>query len=346
MAAESGSSPQHLNYLRAVAAEAKRYGIFAVLRGVEARTPQLPRIGRARRASQSPVDIAQMPSLAFPAPTIEAIDFRRHRPEIVGHYLGLTGPMGALPTHLTEFAHYEQRYAKQRPFGRWLDVLANRMLQLFFRAWADSQPAAHADRPDDDRFAGYVAALTGATEGVGARAEFPARARLHYAALFASRRSAAGIEDALAHLLGLPVRIDEFEPRWRDVEPEDQTRLGAQFATLGSEASVGAKVRTVVDAFRVTISARDIRTFESLLPQGARFALAMEALDAFTPSHLEWMIAVEMDEKHARPATLDGRTRLGWTSWLAPKKSFGKRRSDVHLRRNARPSAAARGESK
>lgn len=345
MAATRGSSAQYLNYLRALAPDVKRFGIFAVLRGVEARAAHLPRIGRARRSSQSPVDLAQTPSLAFPAPTVDAIDFRTHRPEVIGHYLGLTGPMGPLPTHFTEFAYYERRYAKQRPFGRWLDVLANRMLQLFFRAWADSQPVVHADRPEDDRFARYVAALTGATEGVGERSAFPALARLHYAALFASRRSSAAIEDALAHLLGLPVRIVQFEPRWRDIEPEDQTRLGAQFATLGQEATLGARVRTVVDAFRVVIFARDLRTFESLLPFGSRFPLAMEALDAFTPSHLEWMIEIEMDERHARPASLDGRSRLGWTSWLAPKKSFGKKRYDVHLMRNARLAAATRGKS-
>ena len=44
MAATGGSSPQHLTYLRAVAAEAKRYGIFAVLRGVvPSEADRLPR---------------------------------------------------------------------------------------------------------------------------------------------------------------------------------------------------------------------------------------------------------------------------------------------------------------
>jgi hypothetical protein len=38
-----------------------------------------------------------------------------------------------------------------------LDLLAGRMLQFFYRAWADSQPAAQADRPADDRFADVIA---------------------------------------------------------------------------------------------------------------------------------------------------------------------------------------------
>ena len=61
-------------------------------------------------------------------------------------FLGLTGPMGALPIHLTEYAFYERRMGEKRPFGRWLDVLTDRMLQFFYRAWADGQPAVQADR--------------------------------------------------------------------------------------------------------------------------------------------------------------------------------------------------------
>lgn len=342
MAAKGGAPTQHLKFLQSVATSVRKFGLFPVLRGLEARAQHLPRLGRARRPTQAIVDLAQVPALTYPAPTIEAIELGRSRPEISGYWLGLTGPMGALPIHLTEFAVYERRYAKQRPFGRWLDLLANRMLQFFYRAWADSQPAAQVDRPDDDRFAAYLAALTGATEGVDGRAIFPAQARLHYAALFASGRSAVAIEDALAHLLGQSVRLLEFQPRWRDIELDDQTRLGASFAELGVNAILGGRVRTVTDAFRVIIRARDLQDFETLMPSGARFALAVEALDAFAPSHLDWDIMVEMEERHARPARLDGRTQLGWTGWLCPAGT-DRVRSDVHLTRNARARRSAIG---
>ena len=74
--------------------------------------------------------------------------------------------------------------------------------------------------------------------------------------------------------------------------------------------------------------------YERLLPTGARFAIASEALDSFAPSHLEWDIMIEMDERHARPARLDGRTRLGWTGWLQPGKGSAIR-TDTHLTRRA-----------
>lgn len=332
MAAEDRPPPDHLSFLAAAKAATKRWGLFPVVRGAEARAPGLPRIGRARRPSQSIADLHQTPTLAFPDSTLSEVEVKDGRARVGGYWLGLTGPMGPLPSHMTEFAVFERRYAKTRPFGRWLDLLAGRMLQLFFRAWADSQPTVQADRPDDDRFAAQVARLTGATEGVTAHTDLPARARVHYAALFASRRSAAAIEDALSHLLGQQVTILEYQPRWRDIEQEDQTRLGRQFAGLGGEAMTGRRALVCADAFRVVIRARSRADYEALLPSGPRFGILQEALDAFAPSHLEWDVALEIAGVDVRPARLDARARLGWTGWLGALPA-GEIRSDAHLRR-------------
>ncbi|HZL00556.1 MAG TPA: type VI secretion system baseplate subunit TssG [Caulobacteraceae bacterium] len=344
MAAEDGAAPKHLTFLRGVARAADRYGLFPVVRGAEARAPSLPRVGHSRSPDQNIVDLNQSPILGFPASTLESVELVGERARVNGYWLGLTGPMGPLPLHLTEFAAYERRYSRdKRPFGRFLDLLAGRMLQFFYRAWADSSPAACADRPDDDAFAGYLAALSGATEGARPGGAFPARARLHYASLFASRRSAAGIQDALTDLLRTQVRLLEFQPRWRDIEAEDRTRLGRGFNCLGMDTVIGAKVRGVSDAFRIVVRAASLREYEDFLPTGRRFKVAAEALDAFSPSHLEWDLALELDEAAARPAKLDGRARLGWTSWMAPGKHGGVR-AEAHLGRGARRLARLQSE--
>ncbi|HEX8240438.1 MAG TPA: type VI secretion system baseplate subunit TssG [Allosphingosinicella sp.] len=334
MASADRPAPDHLTFLAESAATARRFGLFALVRRAEARAGALPRLGRSKRPALNVVDLAQAPTLAFPGSTIDAIRVKDGRAKVDGFWLGLTGPMGALPTHLTEFAVYERRYGRTQPFGDFLDMLSGRMLQLFYRAWADSQPAAQADRPWDDRFGTYLGALSGAMEGVAPDAVFPAPARLHYAAVFAGRRSSAAIEDALTHLLGLPAEVIDFQPRWRDIERDEQTSLGRRFATIGADAVVGRRVRVVSDAFRIVLRAKDFSSFETLLPSGIRFPLAAEALDAFAPDHLEWDIQVELDERHAPPARLDGRSRLGWGTWLAPAGREILRR-DVRLRRGS-----------
>lgn len=320
--------------------------MFPLVRGAEARAPNLPRVGESKRPSQNVVDLSQVPHLSFPSRTIEDVTIKDGRARVGGYWLGLTGPMGPLPTHLTEYAAYERRYGKTRPFGDWLDLIAGRMLQLFYRAWAESQPVALADRPDGDRFAGYLAALSGATDGVRGSAVFPGRARLHYAGLFSGRRSAGALEDALTHLLRVPVRIEEFRPRWRRIERQDQSQLGRSFARLGNEATLGHSVRVASDAFRVIIRAEDYRQFQDLLPSGPRFAICAEAITAFAPSHLEWDLTLEIDEAKIPPAKLDGHCQLGWTGWVQPKRGNNGVRADAHLTKKTRILKRSKGVSR
>jgi type VI secretion system ImpH/TssG family protein len=337
MAGADRAQAQHLTFLANVAKATKRFGLFPLVRGAEARALELPKVGTAKRPEQNIVDLAQTPSLGFAASTLTKIDTKAGRTKVSGYWLGLTGTMGPLPTHLTEFAFYEKRYASNQPFGDWLDLLAGRMLQLFYRSWADSQPAVLADRPDEDRFSQYLAALTGAMEGAGEHSSFPPRARVHYAALFGGSRSAVAIEDGLGHLLGQKVWLHEFQGKWRAFEPEDLGRLGKSYVTLGGDAVLGGKVRSASDAFRVVIRAKNLRDYQSLLPTGQRFAIAAEALDAFKPSHLEWDICLEIDDKQAPPARLDGRSQLGWSSWVKSKQPAKRTssfiRADAHLRK-------------
>ncbi|MEO0463951.1 MAG: type VI secretion system baseplate subunit TssG [Pseudomonadota bacterium] len=339
MAAKGRPPPEYLSFLKQASASVKQFGIFPLLRGVEHRAPEKERIGEGRKPGDVPVDIAHYPSLEFPAPTIEDIEFRyKDRPTIVGRYLGLTGPLGPLPYHLTEFAWDEQRRSDTpKPFGRWLDMISNRMLQFFFRAWANTQPLIEAERPSQDRHAAHISALSGAGEGVPEDAAFPLRVRLHYAALFASRRSATAIGDAMTHLLAMPATVLEFQPRWHQIEEEDTTRLGRQFATLGVDASLGDRVWSVSDAFRLRVDAGNLDEFADILPGGGLFPIAVEALDSFAPSHLDWDIQVTLDEAETPATRLNGEARLGWTSWLAPKGEAGRRRADVHLTRKHKP---------
>ncbi|HEY0302204.1 MAG TPA: type VI secretion system baseplate subunit TssG, partial [Rhizomicrobium sp.] len=335
MAAEDGIAPDHLSFLRRAAADAPRYGIFALLRQAEARAPGLPQIGRARLPERNIVDLAHNPTLDFPGPTVDSIAFgAQGRAKVTSLFLGLTGPMGALPLHLSEFANNERRNGHKQPFGRFLDLLTDRMLQFFYRAWADTQPAAHSDRPADDRFAAYIAAICGIKQD--GREGFPYFARIYHAGLFASRRGAAVIVDALTDLLRTRVSIREFVPRWRDIAPADRTRIGMSgaFNRLGGDAVLGRRVRTIDDSFRIAIHCADRADYGRYLPVGGRFAVVRDVLDTLAPPHLEWQLQLEIAERKIAGARLDGTTPLGWAAWVAPRGGEGMR-ADARLGRRA-----------
>lgn len=339
MARADRPTPDHLTLLDAAAREPGRWGFLALLRRSEALAPRLPRIGRSRLPPQNVVDLAQTPTLAFPAGTVESIERTgAGRRRVRSLFLGLTGPMGALPIHLTEYAFYERRMGENRPFGRWLDVLTDRMLQFFYRAWADTQPAAQADRPGDDRFGAYVAALSGAM--AGARSQeggFTPDRRLHYAGAFISRRSAAVLRDGLSHILKRPVRLKEFVARWRDIEPADRTRIGSpdrlgRYNRLGRDMVLGARVRQAEDTFRVMVRAVSADDYRRLLPGRPAHQAAREALQALAPSELSWELELEIAEPQAPGARLDGQAPLGLMSWVAPQGRHGMVRADARIR--------------
>jgi len=333
MATEDRDARAYLTFAQRAAAIPRRFSLFALVRGLAARAKGKPPVGQSRLPSQDLVRLRQIPHTHFPAATLERIDIDGGRVEAAGYWLGLTGPMSPLPLHLTEFAAYERRYAKSFPFGDFLDLLAGRFLQLFYRAWAVSQPAVQADRLDDDPFAGFVNALTGAGEGAGPDSAFSSTMRLHYAALFASRRSAGAIAGGLQHLLGLPVTLREFVPVLRDIAPDDQTRLGRCHHQLG-DALLGQRVYLVDDRFEVRITAPTHRQFRRLLPGGDLFSLASEALDALAPSHLEWGVTLCLPQTEVEPARLGDTAQLGWSSWIG-QPANDDLREDVHLRRSS-----------
>src|SRR2546421_12377 len=76
---------------------------FQALRLVDAAFPGPPRPGQAQRAVDEPVRLGQEPSLAFAPSTLS-----RCTPNGDGHarlmvnFLGLLGPNGPLPLHITE----------------------------------------------------------------------------------------------------------------------------------------------------------------------------------------------------------------------------------------------------
>ena len=338
MADANGPTSDHLTYLRAAAAEAKRYSIFSLLRRAEARALRLPRISRSRSPAQNVVDMAHEATLEFPAATVAEIEPAwAGRTRVRGLFLGLTGPMGALPLHLTEYAFYEKRTGERRPFGRFLDLLTDRMLQFFYRAWADTQPVAQADRPDDDRYASHLGALCGIGLSPSQKMAAPDRALtwkdyLRYAGLLTSRRSASVIEDGLSHVLNTPVRVTEFVVRWRDIEPRERTSLGgAGFNCLGVDTVLGSRVCVAEDTFRVTVRAQTVDDYKAFLPGRQRHKIAREMLDMLKPSQLDWELQLELDEAIAPPARLDGEAALGLASWVAPRAG-SKVRVDARIR--------------
>lgn len=338
--------------LDALEAAPQRFDFFAAVRAVERAAAEQPRLGRALNPLQEPIALAHHASADFPRTTVEGFDRRADKPSrqprLRSYHLGLTGPMGPMPYYITELAIYERERRGPKPLGDFLDLVSSRLLQFFYRAWADSQPCAQADRPADDGFAAQLGAVSGAADlrfvSAAERPEaqpghFDAWARLGLAGHFAGLRSASAVADVLSAVLATPVRIVEGVGRWREIPGADRTRLGGVGSQLGLGATLGSRFFATEWDVCIVLGARDMATLTDLLPGGRTHGFLSECATAILPGHIQWTARIEIDESEIRPARLQaGATgaRLGQTGWIAPNPARAgagqKKRNDLRLR--------------
>ena len=318
--------------LEAVGARPYAYDFFYVLRQVEAARPDLPRLGEAARPADEPVRLGQEPLLDFAPAALSGVrPARDSRPPVIEvRFLGLLGPNGPLPLHLTEYARDRLLNHGDAAFARFLDVINHRFLLLFYRAWAQAQPVANLDRARDDRFAKYVGALFGAgLQSTQQRDAAEDEIKLHHAGTLARAvRNADGLRAMLSHYFRLPVRVEQFVARWMRLPETDRTRLtaGQGSAQLGRSAVLGAAVWDAQSHIRLHIDAPTLREYEEFLPGGPAGARLVALLRSYLGWELCWDVRLSLALAEVPSTTLGRAGRLGWTTWLAG----GPRADDAH----------------
>ncbi|SFA52006.1 type VI secretion system protein ImpH [Paracoccus halophilus] len=294
-------------------------GFLALLRRLEREAGDRPRIGRSTRRSQDIVDIGQDPQLAFPAQEMNAVDTAGARPRIRTQFTGFFGPQGALPLNTTEEVLRWQEEGEEA-FVHFADMLSARFYQLFFRAWSDAHAITQHDRPDEDRFGTYVAAVA----GIGSPAfrqhdDFPDIARLPLVPVFGGRvRSAARLRQMLAGYFGFPVDIQEHLPCWLEFEPDDRHGLG-QGGTLGQDIYLGARLQSVNEKICIRVNLPDPDEYRGFLPGRPRYGRLADLVFWYLGKCVEVDLALSLPPATIPPATLGGDAAIGWLAAMRPE---------------------------
>ena len=312
-----------------VAQAPHRFDFNHVMRRVDARHADKPRLGTARRPLDEPVRLGQAADLSFAPSGLAAVtlDDRSGKPRIEVRFFGLFGPNGPLPLHLTAYARERRMHKGDETFGRFADMFHHRLLLLFYRAWAQAQPSVSLDRPAEDRFADYVGSLV----GVGGpawrgRDAAPDHARLAFAGLLSRQvRNADGLAQLLSGYLGMQVRVEQFVGRWMTLPAAERSRIGRRAASrrmstsqLGVSAVLGQSVFDRQHHFRVHVGPLSLSAFEALLPVGQALPAVQALLKQYVGLEFGWDLRLELDRTQV-PACRPGHYgRLGWTTWLGP----------------------------
>jgi type VI secretion system protein ImpH len=314
--------------------EPHRFSLFAALRLLERVHADRPRFGESRRASEDAVRLAQPPFLTFVPTEIVGLQAREGGlPRLEQYTFGQFGPNGPLPLHFTEIAYERQRQLNDPTFSDFVNFIQHRLIALFYRAWAESDPATCRDRPDSDRFELYVGSLLGlGFASSAARDAVLDQAKLSRAAQFgAHARSAEGLQDVLASYFELPIEVHSFAPAWLEIPPSCYTRLGraSENAQLGLGTMLGSASWQSQHQFAITLGPVPLVTFEQFLPgtQGLREFAALVRL--YTNDEWSWLLRLRLAAQEVPPLRLGLGARVGWTSWVGGRSAVAE---DVIIR--------------
>ena len=326
MASEDGFETHSL--IEALAADPYRFDFYHAVRSLEALHPTSPRVGNSLRAVDDPVRFCQQPSLRFdPATLVEFRQARENSPQrMFVAFLGLLGPMGPLPLHMTEYVRERLLHNGDATLARFLDLFHHRLGLFFYRAWAEARPTVHQDRPGEDRFTVYVGSLAGhGLPGSRARDMVPDHAKRFFVAHLArGPKNAEGLASILEGFFRLPTRVDQLEVGWLALPKDQRTALGGASrlsSMLGQDTVVGERVRDVQSRFRIVMGPMDLDRFGDFLPGRPSLERLRDWVRNYVGFEFDWDVQLVLSRDEVPGILLGREGQLGWTTWLGARRA-------------------------
>jgi len=329
MASEGRTETAALSFLTEVSEDPYHYGFFQTVRRINCFYDDKPITGHSYKPADDPIRFTQEPYTFFAPSTLGGlqIDSTSPYPRLSQRFLGLFGPNGPLPLHLTEYARDRSRHHHDDTLVSFADMFHHRAVSLFYAAWAQSQPVVQFDRPDEDRFAMYVGSLV----GLGLPSLRDADSMYHVSKLgFAGHlgslpRHVSGLVSLINGYFDVPTRIIEFIAHWMKIPKADRVILGEDSMNgyLGLDTIIGERVWQRQDKFQIRLGPLSLERYESFLPGGKSFKALVAAVRNYVGLELLWEVNLIL-KKEEKPATCLGKSgALGWTSWLETKEQTG-----------------------
>ncbi len=309
-----------------------RTDFFELLRRLETATM---RFGRAGGAGAEPARLGQSARQSFAVSDVAELtpgrpDRNGGKPTIAVNVLGLIGPEGALPLHLTRWiiARQSSRWFSGNDSGAtadtsfldFINMLQHRMLALYWRAWADARAGIHIAHDDGGR----VVAMMRAMAGMGLPGSRSDDSRLdgaklrHATSLAQETRSPERLTTFLESVLGVPVTLVEFVGTWIDIPEHLQTRLGVRHHGLGTGAVIGARRFDRQSRAEIRLGPLSRPQFDHFTNDPQSRARLRHALVFAQGSDVDFNLRLILAAPEVPQARL-GSCRIGRTTWVDPE---------------------------
>ena len=307
-------------------------GFFELLRRLER---DGLRFGRSGGAASEPARLGQRARLAMATRDIASFtppsDTTPAKVEV--EVLGLFGPEGAMPLHMTRWIMARQserwftasgsagqdRVTADTTFLDFCNMLQHRQLALYWRAWADLHPEVGVEHPGGGR----VTAMLEMLAGLGSPALREANRASANPDLAVRQATSLGhqvnrperLTDYLADLLQVPVRLVEFVGHWLEIPRTLQSRLGQAYNGLGRGAMVGARVFQRQDRAELRLGPLSLPRYLALISDKAVLAALRRAIRFVAGADITYDLRLILARQEVPEPRL-GHCALGRSTWL------------------------------
>lgn len=296
--------------------EAQHFGLFQAIRLLEAFHPEAAPVGHQGPPGREVVRLAGVLGLSFPASDIERLErIATQRYRLETSILGIYGVDSPLPEVYTEELLDQDEPEREQEF---YDIFQHRLLSLLYRAWVRPRYDVQFKAGGRDRLSGWLRQLV----HVDAAPEDGPLARqrlLGFAGLLAQQPRSAATLLAMARtsFRDVEIELEPFLERWVTLAADQQLRLGQGSTRLGRDAILGARIRDCSGSFLLLVSAPDLSTYRSYLPDGDRLAGLGELVSLFNTDLLDMIVELRLAPLAPASSRLGVEsTRLGWSAWL------------------------------
>jgi type VI secretion system protein ImpH len=299
------------------------FDFFQALKILEQLAPEAVPVGQGADPAQEGVQIRSRVGFDFPASDL----YELNRPtgstsaEMIVNFAGLAGAHGPLPNRDAEQV-IEQAFRKDTAFRDFLDMFNHRVLSLMYRVRKMYHPSLAGRTPDGLPMATHLFSLFGlGLATLRGRMAVPDRALLYYSGILAHhRRSASGLLRTLSDYFRVGAEVVQLQGRWRRLEPEHWTVLGAsgRNCSLGQDTVIGTRFWEQQGKFEVRLGPLSLKTFMDFLPSGQAYYPLCALTRFYVGKELDFAFRLTLAASEV-PDCLLGRAKLGWTSWVKSK---------------------------
>lgn len=302
------------------------HSFISILRLIDCKNTDKPRIGRASHPRDESVRLSQKPASGFQGKALDSLQEREglHEYQLFCNFFGLFGSNGILPLHYTEYADQRERHHQDSTFSAFLDLFNHRMLSLFYRASVEFEPSVNLDRVDGNSLEEMLSAIGGyATPASRRRDGIPDHVKRFNAGWMGRVcKSPDGIKALLAQYFDLEVKVEEFTGGWLDLPDDAIFTLGGSAsgtscgnALLGVSTYLGRRSWGVSHKFTVVLGPIDWNDYLSFKPGGSRAIALYELVRNYCADEWDWDIKFVVT--NVEGSRLNHKSRLGFNSVLS-----------------------------